>query len=302
VTIGQLYNAANVVVGQAAVLVGPANTPLPPVSAAVLSDPFSITPWTAATVGTSTGPLTAGSYTLTYTYRGVAYVTAANQYNDPAATVQPRIVTALASFPGGAAQSGEVVVAGGPPSAAATPLTIALAERLVGGVWTITPTGITGGTLTVTSPLWTPVGATDQGWTFASNKTTQDVTIEEQSTLISRLVTSQQLTVTGGLSEDISSTLAMVYNMLLTINAPTVTNPGYDLLTLTDTVIQYAVALIMANNLGYPRWLYIPACTCLANVSAAMRRAAAKRIYSAEFTSVCQTSLITITNITSTHS
>jgi hypothetical protein len=301
-TIGQLYNAANVVVGQAALMVAPAFTALPPVSAAVLGDPFSIVPWTSATVGTSTGPLTAGTYTLTYTYRGTAYVTGANQYNDPAATVQPRIITALAAFPGGAAQSSEVVVAGGPPSAAATPLTIALAERLVGGVWTLTPTGITGGTLAITSPLWTPVGATDQGWTFASAKTLQDITIEEQSTLVSRNVSAQNLSVSGALSEDISSTLAMVYNFLVAVNAPTLTNPGYEQLTLTDNVIQYAVALIMANNLGYPRWLYIPASTCLANVSAALRRAAAKRIYAAEFTSVCSTNLITITNVTSPHS
>ena len=300
-TIGQLYNAANVVVGQAAVMVAPAFTAQPPVANMVLSDPFSITPWTAATVQAS-APITAGSYTLTYTYRGTAYTTAANQYNDPAATVAPRIVTALAAFPGGAAQASEVVVGGGPPSAVATPLTIALAERLTGGVWTLTPTGITGGTLSVTSPLWTPVGATDQGWTFASNKTLQDVTIEEQSTLVSRLMTAQQLTISGALSEDISATLAMVYNMTVAVNAPTVTVPGNEVLTLTDSVLQYAVSLIMANSLGYPRWLYIPAATCLANVSAAMRRAAAKRIYAAEFTSVCSTNLIQITNITSPHS
>src|SRR5262252_9116559 len=145
-TIGQLYNAQNVVVGQAACLVAPAYTALPSISTAVLNDPFSIVPWTSATVQAS-APITAGSYTLTYTYRGVAYTTAANQYNDPAATVQPRIVTAMAGFPGGAAQSAEVVVGGGPPNAVATPLTIALAERLTGGVWTLTPTGITGGTL-----------------------------------------------------------------------------------------------------------------------------------------------------------
>lgn len=298
--IGQLYNAANVVVGQAAVLVAPAYTPLPPVGSAVLADPFSIVPWTSAQINAS-GTISAGSITLTYTYRGVAYTTGTITYNALASAVQAAVIAALATFPGGAAQASEVVAGGGPLGASATPVTIALAERLTGGAWTLTPTGVTGGTFSVVSPLWVPVGATDQGWTFASNKTLQDITIEEQSTLVARNVSAQQLNITGALSEDIASTLAMVYNFTVAVNAPTVTNPGYDLLTLTDSVIQYAVALIMANNQGYPRWLYIPATTCLANVSAALRRAAAKRIYAAEFTSVCSTNLIQMINITSPH-
>jgi hypothetical protein len=89
----------------------------------------------------------------------------------------------------------------------------------------------------------------------------------------------------------------MVNNMLLTTTAPTATLPGYETLTLTDTVIEYAIVLIMANNFGYPRWLYIPATTCLDNVSTPLRRAAAKRIYSAQFTSVCQTPAIQVFNV-----
>ena len=300
-TIGQLYNAQNVVVGQAACMVAPSYTALPPITAAVLTDPFSIAPWTSATIQAS-APITAGAFTLTYTYRGTAYVTASQVYNVTAAALQTAIVAALAAFPGGPALTTEVVVGGGPASAVATPLTIALAERLLGGTWSLTPTGVTGGTLSITQPLWTPVGATDQGWTFASAKTLQDISIEEQSTLVARLMTAQQLSIQGNLSEDISATLAMVLNMTNVVTAPTVTNPGYETLTLTDTVVQYAAALIMANNLGYPRWLYIPASTCLANVSAVHRRAAAKRMYTADFVSVCATNLIQIINILSPHS
>jgi hypothetical protein len=297
-TIAQLYNSNNVVVGQAACLVAPANTPLPPISTAVLNDPFSLVPWTSATLGAS-GPITAGTFILTYTLSGTAYATTAQTATSvTAAALQAAIVTALAPL---AAQSAEVVVAGGPLS---TPVsfTIALAERLAGGVWSVTPTGITGGTLTLTQPLWVPVGATDQGWTFAANKTTQQITIEEQSTPVFTEVTAQTMTITGALSEDISGTLAMAYNMTVVTNAPTVSIPGYEQLAMSDNLIQYAVVLIMANQKGYPRWLYVPNSVCVANVSAALRRAAAKRMYTAEFSSICQTSQIQMLNVLAPHS
>jgi hypothetical protein len=63
--------------------------------------------------------------------------------------------------------------------------------------------------------------------------------------------------------------------------------PAYNLLNPTDTPLQHAVALVMANQKHYPRWLYIPQATCLANTTAAMRRATAKRMYTVDFSSVC---------------
>jgi hypothetical protein len=156
--------------------------------------------------------------------------------------------------------------------------------------------------LTLTQPLWTPVGATDQGWTFASNKTTQVINIEEQTTPVMTTMTAQTLVISGALSEDIASTLAIAYNMLATLSAPTTLNPGYTTLNPTDNILQYAVALTMANRQGYPRWLYIPQTTCLANASGAFRRAAAKRMYTADFSSVCPISSIAIVEFTAPHS
>jgi hypothetical protein len=262
-----------------------------------MTDPFSLAPWASATLSTS-GPLTAGTFILAYTVAGTPYTTAAVQWNTTAAALQAAIVTALATFPGGPALASEVSVTGGPLTAAGTPFSIALAERLMGGSWTITPTGVTGGTLTLTQPLWTPVGATDQGWTFASNKSTQAINIEEQSSPVAMEMTTQSITVSGALSEDISSTLAMAYNMLATATAPATGVPGYTTLNPTDTILLYAVALIMANRLGFPRWLYIPQTTCLANASGAFRRAAAKRMYTADFQSVCPIAAIQIYDFT----
>lgn len=296
--IGDLYDAKNVVVGQAAVAVAPAFTPLPALSTLNLADPFSPAPWAYALVSASAA-ISAGSYTLTYAFLDVNYTTAANAYNDPAATVAGRIATALS--PLGITPS-QIFVTGGPPDATTTPMLITLDEAYQGGTWSLTPTGITGGTLSVTQPVWEFVGATDQGWTWASAKTLQDITIEEQSTLVDRLMQSQQMTITGALSEDVSNTLKIVHNMTYAIFAPTGTTPGYEQLNLSDNITNYAVALIMANNFTYPRVLYIPQTTCLDNVSTPMRRAAAKRMYSAQFTSICQTNLIEVVNIITPHS
>ena len=297
--IGDLYDAKNVKVGQAAVLIAAANTACPLITSAVVADPFSIVPWTAVSLAAS-ATITAGSYTLTYTFDGVAYTTAALQYTDNAEAIQDAIETALAPL-GMLPDDGTVTVTGGPPNATGTPVSIALDEQYAGGVWSLTPTGITGGTLSISQEVWTPVGATDQGWTWASAKTLQDITIEEQSSLVNRLVSTQQFTVTGALSEDIGRTLALVHNMTLAVTAPTSMTPGYETLTLSDNPIEYAVAVIMANNFGYPRWLYIPAATCLDNVSTPLRRAAAKRMYSAQFTSVCQINDIQVFNIVAPH-
>jgi hypothetical protein len=301
VPIGLLYNAGNVVVGQAACYIAPKNTPLPALTyfgtgTAKLLDPFDPGPFTQTRVGlTSGGPITAGTFTMTYTLNGVAYTTAsATATTETAAAFAAKIVTALAPL---AALASEVIVTGGPVSALATPFNIVLAERLLGGTWTLTPTGITGGTLVVTQPLWTPVGATDQGWKFSSDKTTQTINIEEQSAPVLTTMQAQVITVEGVLSEDISRTITTVYNMTTALTAPATGVPGYETLTLTDSVIEYAVVLQMANQLTYPRWLYIPSTTCLGNVDTELRRAAAKRMYSAVFTSDCPVGSIQIINI-----
>ena len=108
---------------------------------------------------------------------------------------------------------------------------------------------------------------------------------------------SQTVSIEGVLSEDIDNTLAVVFNMLRTISAPGAAVAGFTTLTLTDNVIEYAVALIMATAGNFPRWLYVPSTTCLGNVDTTLRRAQDKRMYNAVFTSDCQTSAITVQSV-----
>lgn len=297
--IGALYDAANVVTGQAALFIAPPNTALPDISLTALvtgtPDPFDITPWTYARLTSSGGALTGGTFTITYTFNGVAYTTSAlTAATVTAAQIDTALTAALAPLGVGAS---DVIVTGGPVSANATPASIMLTEAYVGGAWTMTPSTITGGTLAISASLWTPVGATDQGWKLNGNKTSTKIKIEEQSTQVATTIEDQTFSIEGALSEDISRTLQVVYNMTNSYTANSSGHAGYETLTLTDTPLQYAAALVMANQLGFPRWAYIPATTCLANASAAFRRANKNRTYAATFDSVCQTSQIIIENV-----
>ena len=323
--IGDLYNTNNVVVGQAACLVAPPNTPLPDVSLPVLpaitppatattgGDPFSLTPWTAATLSTKAG-VTGGGFNLSYSQLGTVYSTATPiPVTTPpltAAILQTAIVTMLSTL---GATTADVVVTGGPLTTVNKPYTITLSQRLQPGSWTVTSPGtggIVGGPLSITSPVWRAIGGTDAGWSFVSNKTTQSIDIEEQSTPVMMTVTTQSLSVQGDMAEDVTPTLAMAYNMTTSHHAATAAftgppaipaRPEYRLLTPTDAPLQYAVALIMANRKGYPRWLYIPQATCLANATGAFRRASAKRMYTVDFTSICPINQIAILDFQNPH-
>lgn len=296
--IGDLYNANNVVVGQAATFFAPQQTALPNLDGWNAADPFDPTMWVQAIVAAS-ATLSAGTFTLTYTYKGNAYTTSALQYNASAATVKTALLTALAPLN---PATTDVMVSGGPPSATTTPLLLVLADRIFGGVWSLTPTGITGGTLSVTQPIWTPTGATDQGWQFGADKSTQVINIEEQSTPVGTTITSQNVTLAAALSEDITKTLALALNASAVAVAKTTTKPGYDLITLSDDPIYYAVGMVTVNAEGFGRVIYAPKWTQLQNANVTFRRASDKRSYPAQFSTVCKPSEIQILNFTAAHS
>lgn len=152
--------------------------------------------------------------------------------------------------------------------------------------------------LTMWEDPWVPVGATEQGWQLGADKSTQAINIEEQSTGVGTTLTSQSISISGSLSEDVSSTLTLALNATLSTVAASGTTPGYDEITPSDIVIQYAVALVTTNAEGFGRIIYAPAWTSLGNVSAAFRRAAGQRLYAVQFTTVCATDEIKIYNFT----
>lgn len=280
--IGQLYNAANVVVGQAACMVAPANTAVPNIALVNQStDPFDFSLWDyyAFTVGTATS--------LTFSINGQtsASVTVSG-------LTAAQIKTAIGNLTSVGAAN--VFVTGTAGSFQIAFTEAALGYGLPSGTLTKTDTG---GVSTLIGGLWTPVGATDQGWKWGAAKTVQDINIEEQTTPVATTINSQKITIEGALSEDISRTLALAFNMTNTYTANGAGIAGYETLLFSDTPIQYAVALIMANQLGKARWLYIPQVTSLANVDVSLRRSAAKRMYSVSFSSTCATTAIQLQNV-----
>ena len=277
--IGDLYDANDVIVGQAAVLFAPNGTALPSFLTINQTDPFDNTPWTAQTLtapATSTFTLTdtRGNKTssLSDTSTGAQIATALNALNDGATwTVTPT------------ANPGPFTITASEPDVA--PLTLQ----------------VTTGSPTLTGGLWVPTGATDQGWKFATNKTTNDISIEEQSTPVGQTISAQKVLLEGSLSEDLTRTLALAYNATVTQTAAAAGNPGYDTVTLTDTVLYYAVALITNHYNGRPRIIYAPKWTQLANTDTTFRRAAAKRMYPVSFATVCKPSQIEVVNFTADH-
>lgn len=278
--IGELYDVNNVVVGQAAVFYAANGTALPSFLTLNQADPFDNTAWTGQTLtapSTSTFTLTDAlgriTSSLSNTSTGAQIETALNAL-DPTGettwTVSPQ------SNPGPFTLT---------PSDDSGPLTLQ----------------VTTGSPTLTGGLWVPVGATDQGWKFSANKTTQEIAIEEQSTPAGMTISSQKVLLEGSLSEDISRTLQLAYNATLTQVAAAVGNPGYDQIALDDTVQYYAVAMVTQHVNGRPRLVYAPKWTQLANTDTTFRRAAAKRMYPVQFATVCKPSQIEIINFTHDH-
>lgn len=289
--IGDLYNANNVVVGQAATWFAPKNTPLPSFVRGVglitgwnQADPFD-PGYFASYLLTNSG---ATAFTITVTIDSKTYVTSSLTVAGlTAAAIRAALDVALTPL---GATTGFAAVTG-----AASPWTVVLKGPAAGG--TITCQG-TGGTVAATNPLWVPCGATDQGWQFGAAKSTQTINIEEQSTPVAMTVTSQQVTLAAALSEDITRTLNLALNAQSAATAPATGVAGYDAVTLTDNVLSYAVACVMANPEGFGRIIYAPQWTQLNNAAVNLRRASDKRTYGVQFQTVCATNLIQIINFT----
>lgn len=282
--IGDLYNAQNVVTGQAAVFVAPGNTPLIDLSKFNTADPFDTTAWTtySMAVGATTAVI------LTFLRRGVTASTTSLTITGLTAAALQAALNGLATIGAGGVNVTGTTTTG--------PFFISFDEGLQDGVLTAAFTG-TGGVLS--APLWTACGATEQGWQLGADKSTQSINIEEQSTQVGTTITSQAVSVQGSLSEDITRTLALAMNATVTKTAAVTTvSPGYDTLTLTDTVLVYALGLVTTNAEGFGRIVYAPLWTSLGNVSASFRRAAGQRLYGVNFATICATNQIQILNFT----
>lgn len=279
---GSLYDAGNVVVGQAVLYVAPPFTPLPPDNS-VLFDP---TNWCGITLNANGA--TAATATVV-TALGTATTASFNPTTSTAAALQ----TLLAGLTNvGAGMVNVTAVTGGFKL---------LFNTALGGV-TVTLGGQTGGPATITPALWTPAGATDQGWSFTGTKQTSPVKIEEQSARTGTTMDDQSVSIVGTLAEAVARTWQWSFNATRVDTAASSGQPGKTDLFLSDTIAQYAVALEMAtpaNPTQFPVRVYIPNTTCLGSPNVAFRRAGGnKRMFAVNFDSACNINQVNIRIIT----
>lgn len=282
VATGALFDPSNVVVGNAVLYVAPSFTPLP-ADSSVLFDP---TGWMGKVL-TLNG---ATSVTLSVTTTAGTQVTAAiaNIATITTAALQTLISNLTNVGAGNVTVSGSV---GGP-------FTVLFNSGL--GAVTLAVSASTGGTgPTVTSGLWLPAGGSEAGYSFNAAKTTQDITIEEQSAPVGVTVTSQTVSITGSLAEDVVQSWQWALNATKIVTAQGVGQPGKTELNMSDSLVHYAAALEMSNKFGMARRIYIPDTVAVETVNVAFRRATAQRMVSLTFKSVCDIKLIKVQEITS---
>jgi len=144
-----------------------------------------------------------------------------------------------------------------------------------------------------------PIGATDQGWQLGFNKSTQVIQIEEQSTPVGTTITTQSVQISASSAEDVANSIALAVNGTKTVTANTANTGGFTEVNPTDTVLYYAAAMVTTNPAGFGRIVYAPKFTSLDNATWNARRAAEKRMWPLQFSTVCKPSEIRIIEFTS---
>lgn len=135
---------------------------------------------------------------------------------------------------------------------------------------------------------WAHLGATDQGWKMKLATKTADITIEEQSTPVDMQSDGKTLTITGTLAEDTLQHMLWAYGGgTLSVVAAGASQIGKETLSLQDNLEKWALGLETKNKFGFWRRILIPKVVIASDVENNFRRAAEKRMYSFEATSIC---------------
>lgn len=147
---------------------------------------------------------------------------------------------------------------------------------------------------------WAYVGSTEAGVTVTFNPTTQNLNIEEQPTPVGVAVSTADLQVTANLSEETLQNVNLAWGNggTIAVTPAGAGQPGKQVLTLSTTFQNMAVALVGKNQLGFARVLYIPTVVSAGQVQTAYRRAAQQRLYPLTLSAICPFNQITWTDLT----
>lgn len=142
---------------------------------------------------------------------------------------------------------------------------------------------------------WQNLGATDQGWKLTVGTSTKSITIEEQSTPALVMADNHTYQVSGDMAEDTLQHALWAYGggSLVTTAAATGI-PGYQTLSLQDSLNSWAIGLETVNVMGFWRRYLLPQGVVGTNVDTSFRRSNEKRMYSFQFEGTCAPSSVVI--------
>lgn len=149
------------------------------------------------------------------------------------------------------------------------------------------------------SSPWVHMGGTDQGWKFKFSAKTSEIHIEEQSTPVDILSDGKAVMVSGSMAEDTLTQARWAYGGgTLTVVAPATGIIGKTTLQLQDKLDAWAIGLDTVQKDGYFRRILIPKVKMTTDVETSYRRAADKRMFPVEMTSICDISQVQIVEMT----
>lgn len=160
-----------------------------------------------------------------------------------------------------------------PTSAPALPLdTVAL-----NGAWPATGTNI-----------WVPVGATQEGLNFRFQRSTQDITVEEQLTPVAVNTTGLDISMDMVLSEDSLETMVTAYGGgSIVTTAASSGQIGKKTLTIGSDLDQYAFGFETQDSAGFFRRVLVPTVVSVGQAETLFRRAADARRYAVSLRVLC---------------
>lgn len=146
---------------------------------------------------------------------------------------------------------------------------------------------------------WQSAGATDEGYSVEAVMETEDHTIEEQASPVAQTVTAAGLVVKAALAEDTMQTVKLAWNGTdIQSTAAASGQPGVDKMTLSSDIKYYRFGLELQNFRGMARRIFVKKVAVKSSDEVAFRRAAGKRTYGIEITSLCAPEEVEVIDIT----
>lgn len=136
--------------------------------------------------------------------------------------------------------------------------------------------------------IWVPVGATQEGLNFRFQRSTQDITVEEQLTPVAVNTTGLDISMNIVLSEDTLETMVVAYGGGSIVTTAAASGQiGKKVLTIGSDLDQYAFGFETQNQNGFFRRVMVPAVVSVGQAETLYRRAQDARRYAVSLRVLC---------------